>query len=202
MASFNRVILMGNLTRDPELRFTQSNMAVCKVGLAVNRRVKEANSEQWREEPTFVDVTIFGKRAEAFQKFHTKGSSAFFEGELRYDTWDDKETGQKRSKLYVVANNWEFVGAGKGEGRGGGFSEGGYEASAGYEAAPSGGYGGGGGGGGYSGPASAPPAGGGGYGGGGYSGGYGARGGGQAPAPQPGPAPARPDFLGEDDTPF
>jgi single-strand DNA-binding protein len=153
MASFNRVILMGNLTRDPELRFTQSNMAVCKVGLAVNRRVKEANSEQWREEPTFVDVTIFGKRAEAFQKFHTKGSAAFFEGELRYDTWDDKETGQKRSKLYVVANNWEFVGAGKGEGRGGGYSDGGQEASASYDgggapaAGGGGGYGGGGGGG-------------------------------------------------------
>jgi single-strand DNA-binding protein len=192
MASFNRVILMGNLTRDPELRFTQSNMAVCKVGLAVNRRVKEANSEQWREEPTFVDVTIFGKRAEAFQKFHTKGSAAFFEGELRYDTWDDKETGQKRSKLYVVANNWEFVGAGKGEGRGGG----GYadEAAAGYEAggAPAGGAGGGYGGGG----------------GGGYGGSsYGAPRGGQAPAspygqPAPAPQPSGPDFLGEDDTPF
>jgi len=191
MASFNRVILMGNLTRDPELRFTQSNMAVCKVGLAVNRRVKEANSEQWREEPTFVDVTIFGKRAEAFQKFHTKGSSAFFEGELRYDTWDDKETGQKRSKLYVVANNWEFVGAGKGEGRGGGSSEGGYEAAASYEGggAPAGGGGYGGGGGGYGGSS------------------YGAPRGGQAPAspygqPAPAPQPSGPDFLGEDDTPF
>ncbi|MEZ6017023.1 MAG: single-stranded DNA-binding protein [Planctomycetota bacterium] len=189
MASFNRVILMGNLTRDPELRFTQSNMAVCKVGLAMNRRVKDANSEQWREEPTFVDVTIFGKRAEAFQKFHTKGSTAFFEGELRYDTWEDKESGQKRSKLYVVANNWEFAGAGKGEGRGGG-SEGGYEASAGYEG---GGYGGGGGGG-YSGG-----------GGGGYGSGYGApRGGQSGGAPgggQPAPQPSA-DFLGDDDTPF
>jgi len=188
MASFNRVILMGNLTRDPELRFTQSNMAVCKVGLAINRRVKEANSEQWREEPTFVDVTIFGKRAEAFQKFHSKGSSAFFEGELRYDTWDDKETGQKRSKLYVVANNWEFVGAGKGEraGGGGGYESGGYEAAAGYDSGPAqGGYQGGGG---YGGGSQ-----GGGYGGGGYS---------------RGPAPAAPqpqggaDFLGDDDTPF
>lgn len=193
MASFNRVILMGNLTRDPELRFTQSNMAVCKVGLAVNRRVKDANSEQWREEPTFVDVTIFGKRAEAFQKFHTKGSAAFFEGELRYDTWDDKETGAKRSKLYVVANNWEFVGAGKGEGRGGGQSDSGYESAAGYD------------GGGYGGPSSAP--------GGGYSGGYagprGAQPGGGAGrgqgAPGGGPpagAPSGTDFLGEDDTPF
>ena len=119
MPSFNRVVLMGNLTRDPELRFTQGNTAVCKVGLAVNRRVKDAASDQWREEPTFVDVTIFGKRGETFHKFHTKGSAAFLEGELRYDTWDDKETGQKRTKLYVVANTWEFVGAG-GRGAGGG----------------------------------------------------------------------------------
>lgn len=109
-SSFNRVILMGNLTRDPELRFTQNNMAVCKVGLALNRKVKDPHSEQWRDEVTFVDVTIFGKRAEAFHKFHTKGSSAFFEGELRLDSWTDKETGQKRSKLYVIANTWEFVG--------------------------------------------------------------------------------------------
>lgn len=109
-SSFNRVILMGNLTRDPELRFTQNNMAVCKVGLALNRKVKDQRTEQWRDEATFVDVTIFGKRAEAFHKFHTKGSSAFFEGELRLDSWTDKETGQKRSKLYVIANTWEFVG--------------------------------------------------------------------------------------------
>ncbi len=192
MASFNRVILMGNLTRDPELRFTQSNMAVCKVGLAINRRVKEANSEQWREEPTFVDVTIFGKRAEAFQKFHSKGSSAFFEGELRYDTWDDKETGQKRSKLYVVANNWEFVGAGKGERSGGGGYEsggGGYEAAAGYEAGASqGGYAGGGGGGGY--------------GGGGYSGGSGGGGYGRGAAPAAPQQGGGADFLGDEDTPF
>jgi single-strand DNA-binding protein len=190
MASFNRVILMGNLTRDPELRYTQSNMAVCKVGLAMNRRIKEANTDQWREEPTFVDVTIFGKRAEAFQKFHTKGASAFFEGELRYDTWEDKESGQKRSKLYVVANNWEFVGSGRGEGRGG-FSEGGgYESSAGSDV---GGYGGseggyGGGGGGYGRP----------QGGGGYQGGRGS-----APAgPAQGAPSGPPDFMGDDDTPF
>ena len=85
MASFNKVILMGNLTRDPELRYTASNMAVCKVGMAVNRRVKDQQTEQWREEPTFVDVTIFGKRGEAFEKFHKKGASAFIDGELRFD---------------------------------------------------------------------------------------------------------------------
>ncbi len=118
MANFNRVILMGNLTRDPEVRFTNTGMAVCKIGLAVNRRFKDSQTDQWREEPTFVDVTIFGKRGEAFAKFHTKGKPAFVEGELRLDTWEDKNGGGKRSKLYVVGNNWEFVGAGRDGGAG------------------------------------------------------------------------------------
>ncbi|QDV07022.1 Single-stranded DNA-binding protein [Planctomycetes bacterium Poly30] len=181
MASYNKVVLMGNLTRDPELRYTQSNLAVCKVGLAVNRRVKDAQTDQWREEATFVDVTIFGKRGEAFEKFHKKGSSAFIDGELRFDQWEDKESGQKRSKLYVVANNWEFVGGGKGEGGGGG---GGYDSSG---SSSGGGYGGGSG---YQ-QASSGSAGGG-YGGGGYGGassGGDSSGGGS-------------EFLGDDDTPF
>ena len=148
MASFNKVILMGNLTRDPELRYTASNMAVCKVGMAVNRRVKDQQTEQWREEPTFVDVTIFGKRGEAFEKFHKKGASAFIDGELRFDQWEDRESGQKRSKLYVVANNWEFVGGGRdsGGGRDGGFDGGygGQQQQQQQQAAPAGGYGGGG----------------------------------------------------------
>jgi single-strand DNA-binding protein len=122
MSSFNKVILMGNLTRDPELRFTQSNMAICKIGLAVNRRFKDSKTDEWREEATFVDVTIFGKRGEAFEKYHKKGQSAFVEGSLRLDTWDDKNTGAKRSKLYVVGDNWEFVGGGRGENSGGGYS--------------------------------------------------------------------------------
>ena len=100
-------------------------MAVCKVGLAVNRRVKDQQTDQWREEPTFVDVTIFGKRGEAFEKFHKKGASAFIDGELRFDQWEDRESGQKRSKLYVVANNWEFVGGAEFGGGRGGF-DGGY----------------------------------------------------------------------------
>ena len=148
MASYNKVILMGNLTRDPELRYTQSNMAICKFGLAVNRRFKDSQSGEWREEPTFVDVTIFGKRGEAFSKFHSKGKPAFVEGELRFDTWED-QNGQKRSKLYVVGENWEFVGGG-GREAGGGGGGGGYERSG----------GGGGGGGGYG----AQPSQGGGYG--------------------------------------
>ena len=112
MASFNKVILMGNLTRDPELRFTQGKIAICKFGLAVNRRFKDSSSGEWREEPTFVDVTMFGKRAEAFSKYHSKGKQAFIEGELRFDTWEDRQ-GQKRSKLYVVAESFEFVGGRK-----------------------------------------------------------------------------------------
>jgi single-strand DNA-binding protein len=113
MANFNKVILMGNLTRKPELRFTQGGIAICKFGLAVNRRFKDQSGE-WREEPTFVDITIFGKRGEAFAKYHDKGKPAFVEGSLRFDTWDDKTSGEKRSKLYVVADNWEFVGSGGG----------------------------------------------------------------------------------------
>jgi single-strand DNA-binding protein len=149
MASFNKVILMGNLTRDPELRYTQSNMAVCKVGLAANRRYKDAQRDEWVEKVTFVDVTIFGRRGETFEKYHKKGATAFFEGRLEYDTWDDKNTGQKRSKLYVVADNWEFVSGsggressgGRGGAAGGGYGEsdgdgGGDEGGARRQAAP------------------------------------------------------------------
>ena len=116
MGSFNKIILMGNLTRDCETRFAGNGTAIVKFGLAVNRRFQDAEGN-WKEQPTFVDVTIFGKRGEAFARFHTKGKSALIEGQLRMDTWDDKQTGQKRSKLYVVADSWEFVGAGTGTGR-------------------------------------------------------------------------------------
>lgn len=111
MSSFNKVILMGNLTRDCETRFGNNGTAIVKFGLAVNRRFQDADGN-WKDQPTFIDVTIFGKRGEAFARFHTKGKPAFVEGHLRMDTWDDKQTGQKRSKLYVVADTWEFVGAG------------------------------------------------------------------------------------------
>ena len=113
MASYNKVILMGNLTRKPEVRFTQGGTAICKLGLAVNRRFKDQTGE-WKEEATFVDVTFFGKRGEAFAKFHDKGKPAFIEGSLRLDTWDDNQSGEKRSKLYVVGDDWQFVGAGGG----------------------------------------------------------------------------------------
>jgi single-strand DNA-binding protein len=121
MASYNKVLLMGNLTRDPELRYAGNGTAICKIGLAINRRFQDQGGE-WKEEVTFVDVTIFGKRGEAFAKFHTKGKSAFIEGRLRLDSWEDKNGGGKRTKLEVIAENWEFVGSGRGEGGGGGSS--------------------------------------------------------------------------------
>lgn len=146
MGNYNKVVLMGNLTRDPELRYLQSGNAICKFGLAINRRFKDSQSGEWREEPTFVDITMFGKRGEAFSKFHKKGGQAFIEGSLRLDSWEDKESGQKRSKLYVVGDNWEFCGGREsgGGGGGGGYGGGGQQGA--------GGYGGGGGGGGYGAP--------------------------------------------------
>ncbi len=119
MASFNKVILMGNLTRDPETRYAQSGTAVVNFGLAVNERFQTSDGV-WQDRPTFVDITMFGKRGEAFAKFHGKGKPAFIEGKLRLDTWEDKKDGGKRSKLYVVGDNWEFVGAKDGGGGGGG----------------------------------------------------------------------------------
>lgn len=131
MANYNKVILMGNLTRDPEVRYAQSGTAIVKFGLAVNRRIQNAEGN-WIEEPTFVDITMFGKRGEAFSRFHQKGKAAFLEGHLRFDQWEDKQTGQKRSKLYVVAENWEFVGSGR---EGGGSGGGGYSDAPSYEPA-------------------------------------------------------------------
>ncbi len=124
MASYNKVILMGNLTRDPEIRHTQGGMAVCSASLAVNEKFKDAQGE-WQERSTFVDVTIWGKRGEAFVRYHKKGASAFIEGKLRLDQWEDKQSGQKRSKLFVVGENWEFVGGGREAGGQGGGSDGG-----------------------------------------------------------------------------
>jgi single-strand DNA-binding protein len=161
MSSFNKVILMGNLTRDPEIRYTQGGMAICSIGLAVNERFKGQDGE-WQDRASFIDITIFGKRGEAFAKFHKKGAPAFIEGKLRLDQWEDKQSGQKRSKLFVVADSWEFVGGAQGQGGqggGGGGGQGGWSQPA---PAPDSGGGSGGG----SDPWSSPaPAGGGGGGG-------------------------------------
>jgi single-strand DNA-binding protein len=109
--NLNLVTLGGNLTRAPEVRYLHDGTAVAKCGLAINRKFKDKD-EQLREEVCFVDFSIFGPRAEAFAKFHAKGDPALIVGSLRLDSWDDKETGEKRHKLYVVAREWQFCGAG------------------------------------------------------------------------------------------
>ena len=110
MASLNKVILIGNLTRDPELRITPKGTAICQFGIAINRQyTNEAGQKQ--DETTFVDVEAWGKTAENAAKYFTKGKPILIEGRLKLDSWDDKTTGQKRSKLKVVAENWQFVGA-------------------------------------------------------------------------------------------
>lgn len=114
--SFNRVFLMGNLTRDVELRHTPSNQAVARIGLAVNRRYTTAEGER-REEVTFVDCDAWGKTAETMSKYLTKGRPVFIEGRLKLDQWQDKE-GNKQSKLKVVVENFQFVDS-KSDGGGG-----------------------------------------------------------------------------------
>ena len=118
MASFNKVILMGNLTRDPEVRYTTSGTAVTDVGLAVNRTWFDKQANERREEVTFVDVTLWGRTAEVAGEYLAKGRGVLIEGRLQLDQWDDKETGQKRSKLKVVGDNMTML-PGGGEGGGG-----------------------------------------------------------------------------------
>ena len=110
MASFNKVILVGNLTRDPELRYTPKGTAVAKIGMAVSRRWKSESGEL-KEETTFVDVDVFGRTAENVSQYMRKGRPILIEGRLRLDQWDDKQTGQKRSKLGVVAEIVQFLGS-------------------------------------------------------------------------------------------
>jgi len=112
MASFNRVILLGNLTRDPEIRYTQSGLAVCNLGLAVNERTKNANGE-WVEEPVFVDVTLWDRTAQIASEYLTKGSPVLIEGRLKLDTWQSPD-GQKRSKLCVVGQRMQLLGGRQG----------------------------------------------------------------------------------------
>ena len=107
MASFNKVILMGNLTRDPETRVTPSGLTICKLGLAVSRNYSTKDGER-REETTFVDVDAFGRQAEVITKYMSKGKPIMLEGRLRLDQWEGND-GQKRSKLCVVLENFQFV---------------------------------------------------------------------------------------------
>ncbi|MEP4077603.1 single-stranded DNA-binding protein [Haloferula sp.] len=115
MANLNKVLLMGNLTKDPELRYTPKGTAVGDLGLAVNRRVSDGNGN-WSDETTFVDITVWGNTAENAQKYLTKGRGVFVEGRLQLDTWEDKTSGQKRSKLKIVAETLQFLPDGKGGG--------------------------------------------------------------------------------------
>ena len=114
MASLNKVLLIGNLTRDPEVRMMSSGRPVCNFGLALNRNYKDAEGNK-KEEVTFVDVECFGPRAEAVGRFFSKGRPIFVEGRLKLDQWETKE-GDKRSAIRVVLDNFEFVDAGKSDG--------------------------------------------------------------------------------------
>ncbi|MCI0589510.1 MAG: single-stranded DNA-binding protein [Planctomycetes bacterium] len=116
MASLNKVLLIGNLTRDPELRYTPTGTAVCEFGIATNRKFPTQGGET-REETCFVDVVVYGKRAEAFSKYFSKGRPAFLEGRLEFRQWETPEK-QKRSRLRVVAEDWQFVAPAPGSGGG------------------------------------------------------------------------------------
>ena len=110
MPSLNKVLLIGNLTRDPELRYTAKGTAIAKVSIAINRHwTDEAGNK--KEEVTFVDVDIFGRNAENVGQYLKKGSPTLVEGRLKLDQWDDKQSGQKKSRLGVIADNVQFLGA-------------------------------------------------------------------------------------------
>ena len=117
MAGYNKVILIGNLTRDPELRYTPKGVAIAKIGLAVNRTWKTETGEQ-KEEVTFIDVDAFGRQAETLAQYVKKGSPLMVEGRLKLDQWDDKQTGQKRSKMGVTLEGFQFLGGGNRDGGG------------------------------------------------------------------------------------
>ena len=142
MASFNQVILLGNLTRDVELRHTPSNQAVANIGLAMNRQFQTKDGER-REETTFVDCEAWGRQAEVMAQYLSKGRPVFIQGRLKLDTWQDQQ-GQNRSKLKVVVENFQFVGGRDGGGNAPSGGGGGSYSSAGSPGPSNGGGGGGG----------------------------------------------------------
>lgn len=115
MPNFNQVFLMGNVTRDPQLKQLPSEMTAAEFGLAVNRKYKMQDGEE-REETCFVDCVAYGKQADVIGQYCEKGKPLFVQGRLKYDTWEDKQTGAKRSKLLVVVEHFQFVGARDGGG--------------------------------------------------------------------------------------
>ena len=178
MANLNKVMLIGNLTRDIELKYSPKGQAIAELGLAINRRYKTESGEQ-REETTFVDVTLWGRQAEIAKEYLSKGKPVYIEGRLQLDSWDDKQTGQKRSKLKVTGEALQLLGSRGDSGGGGGSSSGGGGSSSpedDYDQRPA--------------PRQQSS------GGGGYSGGGGNQ---QRPKPKPAPAPAQDD---DDDIPF
>ncbi len=115
MANLNKVMLIGNLTRDPELRVTPKGTAICQFSLAVNRKFRDESGAD-REEVTYVDIEAWGKSGENIAKYCTKGRPLFVEGRLRLDQWEDKTTKEKRSRMKVVCDNFQFLGSGRAEG--------------------------------------------------------------------------------------
>jgi single-strand DNA-binding protein len=114
MANFNKVILAGNLTRDPELRYTPKGTAVARITLAVNRTWKSESGEN-KEEVSFVDVDVWGRQAEVISQYMKKGRPLLVEGRLKQDTWEDKNTKQKQSKLKVVLESFSFIDSNRGD---------------------------------------------------------------------------------------
>jgi single-strand DNA-binding protein len=124
MPSLNKVLLMGNLTRDPELRVTPKGTSICQFSLAINRQFKMESGET-REEVIYVDVEAWGKQGETIAKYVTKGRPLYVEGRLRLDQWEDKNTKEKRSRMKVVLEQFQFLGDGRGGGGAGGQGGGG-----------------------------------------------------------------------------
>lgn len=119
MPALNKVLLMGNLTRDPELRVTPKGTSICQFSLAINRQFKMESGET-REEVTYIDIEAWGKQGETIAKYVTKGRPLYVEGRLRLDQWEDKNTKEKRSRMKVVLEQFQFLGDGRGGGGGGG----------------------------------------------------------------------------------
>jgi single-strand DNA-binding protein len=143
MANLNKVYLMGRLTRDPELRYTPKGTAVADLGMAINRFRGGGDGGERTEETTFVDVTLWGRQAETANQYLAKGREVFIEGRLQLDSWEDKASGQKRSKLKVVGEAMQFIGgpggSGGGQGgsgQGGGGGQGGYQSGGGSQQTP------------------------------------------------------------------
>lgn len=136
MGSYNRVVLVGNLTRDPQLSYTPANTAVCKFGIATNRTFKDRDGNS-REEVCFVDCTVFGRAGETFNQYMSKGRPVLVEGRLHFSQWTTPE-GEKRSKHEVVVENFTFLGSGRGgEGAGAPAAAGSAESGSGSPAPPS-----------------------------------------------------------------